>query len=63
MLCSKEYKIATGLPKEDQYREIRRGLSAYSKTYSDLDFVARMSVMNVYLKVGSQKLELLRKLF
>jgi hypothetical protein len=50
MSCSKGYRIAKGLAKEDQYREIRRGLGVYMQTYEGLDFVARMSAINVYLK-------------
>jgi hypothetical protein len=51
MACSKGYRIAAGLPKEQQYQEIRRGLDQYFKTYDGLDLVARMAAMNVYIKV------------
>jgi hypothetical protein len=49
--CDKGYRITAGLPKEQQYQEIRRGLDQYVKTYAGLDLVARMAAMNVYIKV------------
>jgi hypothetical protein len=51
MSCSKGYRITTGLPKEEQYQEIRRGLDTYVKIYEGLDLVARMAALNVYIKV------------